>query len=393
MPETIRTANERLRSRPRRGGFLAAFVFATLCIAFSTPARAGADAADGLIDDVIRIVTAVSRQQVAALTLTLGLLCLAVLAIIVLMRTRKAAATIETAAHDESMALRAEIDRLKTLLLSEPQVLVAWAAGTDEPEIFGDTGIVVSGAVPERVLAFGSWLEPAAAQRMEHAVETLRSDGRGFVMTLTTSAGRPLEADGRAVAGRAVLRLRDVSGIEARAHGSGRPPRPADGRRRHHEGAAQFAARPGVGARPGRPADLREFRLRARGGSRGCHRCGGARAGTARPRRARKPRPRARRRRSLFRTAAGHRRRPAPHLRRGGRAERRRQRRHGDRRHRGGGHARRARAHDRGAPPRARPAGHRRRHLQRRPQAHLLQRRLPLAVRSRCRLARPDADR
>ena len=70
------------------------------------------------------------------------------------------------------------------------------------------------GARPERVLAFGAWLEPAAAQRMQHAVDTLRSDGRGFVMTLTTSAGRPLEAEGRAVAGRAVLRLRDVSGIE-----------------------------------------------------------------------------------------------------------------------------------------------------------------------------------
>jgi signal transduction histidine kinase len=73
---------------------------------------------------------------------------------------------------------------------------------------------VVSGAVPERVLAFGAWLEPAAAQRMEHAVETLRGEGRGFTMTLTTSAGRPLEAEGRVAAGRAVLRLRDVSGIE-----------------------------------------------------------------------------------------------------------------------------------------------------------------------------------
>jgi signal transduction histidine kinase len=212
MPATIRTANERLRSRPRRGGLFAAFVFATLCIALSTSTRASA--AYGLIDDTIRVVTAVSRQQVAALMLTLALLCFAVLAVIVLMRTRKAAATIETAAHDESMALRAEIDRLKTLLLAEPQVLVAWAAGTDEPEIFGDTGIVVAGALPERVLVFGTWLEPAAAQRMQHAVETLRNDGRGFMMTLTTSAGRPLEANGSAVAGRAVLRLRDVSGIE-----------------------------------------------------------------------------------------------------------------------------------------------------------------------------------
>ena len=146
--------------------------------------------------------------------MTLGLLCFAVLAAIVLLRTRRTAAAQESAAQDEATALRAEIERLKTLLLAEPQVLVAWAAGSDQPEIFGDTGIVVSGAVPEKVLAFGAWLEPAAAQRMQHAVDTLRNEGRGFVMTLTSKAGRPLEAEGRAVAGRAVLRLRDVSGIE-----------------------------------------------------------------------------------------------------------------------------------------------------------------------------------
>jgi signal transduction histidine kinase len=212
MPETIRTANERLRSRPRRGGFLAAFVLATIC---STSAHAGVGAAFSLVDNMVRAGAAVGRQQLAMLTLTLGLICFAVLATIVLLRTRKAAATNESVAHDEAMALRAEIDRLKTLLLSEPQVLVAWAAGGDVPEIFGDTGIVVSGSVPERVLAFGAWLEPAAAQRMQHAVDDLRSDGRSFVMTLTTRAGHPLEAEGRAVAGRAVLRLRDVSGIES----------------------------------------------------------------------------------------------------------------------------------------------------------------------------------
>jgi hypothetical protein len=144
MPETIRTANEKLHSRPRRGGFLVAFFIATPCMALSMPAGA----AYGLIDNILTTSTAVSRQQVAALTLTLALLCFAVLAIIVLMRTRRAAATIETAARDENIALRAEIDRLKTLLLSEPQVLVAWAAGTDEPEIFGDTGIVVPGGLP-----------------------------------------------------------------------------------------------------------------------------------------------------------------------------------------------------------------------------------------------------
>ena len=205
MPETIRTANERPCSRPEQGGFLAAFAFAVLCVAFDTPARA----ADALIEGI-----AVTREQLGALTLTLSLVCFAMLATLVLLRTRRTTAAAQSAALDEAAMLRGEIDRLKTLMLAQPQVLVAWAAGTDEPEIFGDTSIVVSGAVPERVLAFGAWLEPAAAQRMEHAVETLRGDGHGFTMTLTTTAGRPLEAEGRVVAGRAVLRLRDVSGIE-----------------------------------------------------------------------------------------------------------------------------------------------------------------------------------
>jgi signal transduction histidine kinase len=98
--------------------------------------------------------------------------------------------------------------------MSEPQILVSWGAADSEPEIVGDTGLITPGTVPQRVLAFGSWLEPAAAQRMERAVETLREDGRSFVTTLVTISGAPIEAEGRAIGGRAVLRLRDVSGIK-----------------------------------------------------------------------------------------------------------------------------------------------------------------------------------
>jgi len=212
MPETIRAANERLRSRPRRGGFFAAFVIAILAIAL-TPACADAGALSVFIDSIQR-AAGVSRQEIATLTLTLGLLGFAVLATVMLMRARKTADRIETASRDEFVALYAEIDRLRALLLSEPQVLVAWTEADDAPDILGDTSIVISGPVPQRVLAFGNWLEPAAAQRMQHAVETLHSEGRAFVMTLTTRAGRPIEAEGRAVGGRAILRLRDVSGIE-----------------------------------------------------------------------------------------------------------------------------------------------------------------------------------
>jgi signal transduction histidine kinase len=213
MPETIRAANERLRARPRRGGILAAFVIANLGIAL-TPVPAGAGPLYMFFDSLQHAASTVSRQELATLTLLFGLLGFAVLATAMLVRMRKAAHRVEAPSGEDNLALRAEIDRLKTLLLSEPQVLVAWNAADDAPDIVGDTGLIAAGGVPERVLAFGSWLEPAAAQRMERAVETLRGEGRGFVVTLTTRMGRPIEAEGCAVAGRAVLRLRDISGIE-----------------------------------------------------------------------------------------------------------------------------------------------------------------------------------
>lgn len=216
MPETIRTANE--RPRPRSGGFLAAGAIAHLCVALSTLAQAQAqdqaDAGSAFADAIGGAATALAHQNITTLALTLGMLFFAVLAAVVLLRARKDAERNDSAARDQTVELHAEIDRLKALLMSEPQVLVAWAAGKDEPEILGDSSLMAPGTVVERVLAFGHWLEPAAAQRMQQSVQSLRDDGRGFVMTLTTRAGRPIEAEGRAVGGRAVLRLRDVNGIE-----------------------------------------------------------------------------------------------------------------------------------------------------------------------------------
>ncbi len=207
MPEAIRTANERLRSR--RGGIPAIVAAATSLIAMTAPAQAGvfdlfwrvaerrpAGYRRTDADARPRLLRRVGNRRAAA-------------------QHRGHAERIENAARDEAMALNAEIDRLKALLLSEPQVVIAWsAAGEDTPDILGDTGIIAPGAPSERVLAFGTWLEPAAAQRMQHALDELRGHGRGFVMTLTTTTGHPVEAEGRAIGGRAVLRLRDVAGIE-----------------------------------------------------------------------------------------------------------------------------------------------------------------------------------
>lgn len=214
MPETIRAVNERLRSRPRRGGFLAAFVIANCVIPFVAPARADARSALAFVGALQGAAADIASRGIGTLSLALGLVTFVALAVIALLRARRQATRQAAVSRNEAAQLSAEIDRLKALLLAEPQVLVEWPAASNQPTIFGDTTIILPGTVPERVLAFGAWLQPSAAQRMEEAVRALRDEGRGFVMTLTSSAGRPVEAEGRAVAGRAVLRLRDISGIE-----------------------------------------------------------------------------------------------------------------------------------------------------------------------------------
>jgi signal transduction histidine kinase len=214
MPETIRTANERLRSRPWRDGFLYAFVIGNLLIVPGSAARAEVRLGATAIDAVHRATAALRGQEITLLTLVLALLGLGLFASVVLLRLRRVADHAETNARDEIGSLQADVDCLKALLLSETQILVTWAPNAEHPEILGDVAIVAPSNIPERVLAFGTWLEAIAARRIEQAVDNLRHNGRGFVLAFTTRAGRPIEAEGRAIGGRAVLRLRDVSGIE-----------------------------------------------------------------------------------------------------------------------------------------------------------------------------------
>ena len=214
MPETIRATNERLRSRPWRDEFVYAFVIGNFLIVPDSAARAEVRLGATAIDTLHRATAALRGQEITLLTLVLALLGLGLFASVVLLRLRRVADHAETNARDEISSLQADVDRLKALLLSETQILVTWAPNAEHPEILGDVDILAPGNIPERVLAFGTWLEAISARRLEQAVDNLRHNGRGFVLAFTTRAGRPIEAEGRAIGGRAVLRLRDVSGIE-----------------------------------------------------------------------------------------------------------------------------------------------------------------------------------
>ena len=47
---------------------------------------------------------------------------------------------------------------------------------------------------------------------MEDAVEALRREGRAFALNLITLGDRHVSAEGRAIGGRAVLRIKDLTG-------------------------------------------------------------------------------------------------------------------------------------------------------------------------------------
>ena len=211
MPETIRTTNERLRSRPRRDGFVASLAITTCLAAGTVPAHAEGVAFPG---QFLSAFSSLGRIEMTGLALTLGLTLFATLSTIVLVRTRMRAARIEAQAQAETAALRGETDRLRTLLMSEPQVLLSWSAAGGAPEMTGDPGQILPGADAQRLLAFSTWLAPRSARQLDEALTALRNDGRSFSITVSSQTDEPIEAEGRIVAGCAILRLRPVGGIK-----------------------------------------------------------------------------------------------------------------------------------------------------------------------------------
>ena len=111
--------------------------------------------------------------------------------------------------------LRGAHDRAEMLLSTDRQVIITWNEH-GEPVIEGDVGIALGGerAVADsarRVLAFGAWLMPADSQAVEAALDSLLARGTGFAIDLRTQTGHNVDAQGRTVAGRALLRLRETT--------------------------------------------------------------------------------------------------------------------------------------------------------------------------------------
>lgn len=212
MPEVFRTTRKHRSIRWHRCA--PGFIAAGGALLGGGSARADAplrlDAGFAYLQAFARL----EHHEIAGLALLLGVLVFAVMTAIMLVRTRTRAATTEIASRQEIAALQSDVDRLATLLMSDPQILVVWMAGVGEPEIIGEAELVAPSLASSQLLAFGTWLDADKAQAMEQAIERLRTKGEGFSMLLTTLLGRHVEAEGRAIGAFAVVKLREVTGLK-----------------------------------------------------------------------------------------------------------------------------------------------------------------------------------
>src|SRR5215207_386202 len=146
------------------------------------------------------------------LSLLLGLTIFATTTALLHLHERTRWSRRERALNGEIASLRGADDRAEMLIGSERQLVVSWSGRDGEPAFEGDPTVVGEAANARRALAFGSWLAAADAAALERALEKLRERGEGFHLTLRTLRQRFVEAEGRTVTGRALLRLRDVTG-------------------------------------------------------------------------------------------------------------------------------------------------------------------------------------
>ena len=164
------------------------------------------------IFDVSVDIDGMGQPSVAGFSIFVALVLFATIVSLLHLSARRKWSERERELATELEGTRAALDRATVFLSSEPQVTIVWGGTKAEPDIEGDVGLVIDAPVPRRILGFGAWLPSDVAQALETHLGRLRQRGEGFRMALLTLAGRHIEAEGRAVSGRAVLRLRDVSG-------------------------------------------------------------------------------------------------------------------------------------------------------------------------------------
>ncbi|MFZ2102119.1 MAG: ATP-binding protein [Oricola sp.] len=179
----------------------------------STPESSAQEKA-GFLDQVLN--HPLGTPEVVQFALFTGAMTAALASALWLIRERGRTARQNVLLRARVVALNAQVARLETLATTEGQRAVIWEDRDQKPVIFG-TLEANSGAPAERsaFLAFGRWLEPRSAARIDHLVAELRDEAKPFNDIVETRRGVPLAVIGRTNGSSAVLRFENLASERA----------------------------------------------------------------------------------------------------------------------------------------------------------------------------------
>lgn len=108
--------------------------------------------------------------------------------------------------------LQSRTERLSIFMNAEAQILINWDGNDGEPSVEGDAKVLGEGLTLRQAARFSDWLGPLEVSTVRTAVDKLRSRGESFSLTVNALSGALIEIEGKPVAGRAIMRLRAVTG-------------------------------------------------------------------------------------------------------------------------------------------------------------------------------------
>lgn len=186
---------------------------ASLAVTASLPVLSLASAVHAAGPDQIRhVVPDVVSAFGLSMVIGLGVFAATTAVLYIRERSRWNARERALAAELDQTNVRAE--QAEVFGQTDDQVVISWSAPSAKAEVTGTGDFLHHNAGRLSPLAFGSWVVSEQVKLLGDAVDALKTRGESFDMGLSTRDGRVVEARGRAVTGRAVLHLRDVSQIK-----------------------------------------------------------------------------------------------------------------------------------------------------------------------------------
>jgi hypothetical protein len=170
----------------------------------------------GAATSALSKVVPTSTVDVIQFAVVAGIMGSAFLSAIWLIRERGRVARENLALRGKIAELNIALRRSEALLNLKDQRIIAWTAAAKKPDLIGSLP-AESGAPEDRgaFMAFGRWLAPRSATRLENAIAGLRDGSAPFDLVVETRSGALLEVHGRRSGSQAIVRFNSLSQAQA----------------------------------------------------------------------------------------------------------------------------------------------------------------------------------